>query len=112
MTEGVVRFFLGGALVSVFALIGDVVRPKSFAGLFGAAPSVALVSLALAILEHGSDYVSILVVSMLAGAAALLAFSFVTCHLLKRTQLSALSVTLFAFPVWLLVAFGFLAVMD
>jgi hypothetical protein len=37
-----IRFLIGGAVVSVFALIGDVLKPKSFAGLFGAAPSVAV----------------------------------------------------------------------
>ena len=43
--ELVVRFLVGGALVSLFALIADVLKPKGFAGLFGAAPSVALASL-------------------------------------------------------------------
>lgn len=28
-------------MVSLFAAIGEVVQPKSFAGLFGAAPSIA-----------------------------------------------------------------------
>jgi hypothetical protein len=31
------RFFIGGFVVSFFALLGDVLHPKSFAGLFGAA---------------------------------------------------------------------------
>ena len=105
MTESVIRFVVGGAIVSIFALIGDVLRPKSFAGLFGAAPSVALVSLALATTMHGSEYVSIQAVSMLSGAAALLGFSVVTCHLLKRTRLSAALATLLALPVWFAVAF-------
>lgn len=38
MTEYVVRFLVGGVVVSAFAMLGDVLRPKSFAGLFGAAP--------------------------------------------------------------------------
>lgn len=42
MTEVCIRFTVGGLFVSVFALVGDVLKPKSFAGLFGAAPSVAL----------------------------------------------------------------------
>ncbi|MDB5621158.1 MAG: hypothetical protein JWQ24_5396 [Tardiphaga sp.] len=99
-------------MVSVFALIGDVVRPKSFAGLFGAAPSVALVSLALATSRHGSEYVSALTTSMFAGAAALFTFSFISCQLLKRTNLSAISVTLFVFPVWLMVAFALYAMVG
>lgn len=112
MTEYIIRFLLGGAAVSAFALIGDVVRPKSFAGLFGAAPSVALVSLALAIMGHGPGYVSTQAISMLLGAVALLAFSVVTCHLLKRAQLSAISATLLASPVWLAVAFSLHAVIQ
>jgi hypothetical protein len=32
-----VRFLVGGAIVSLFAALGGVVRPKSFAGIFGAA---------------------------------------------------------------------------
>ena len=34
--ELVERFLLGGLIVSVFAVVGDVLRPKGFAGLFGA----------------------------------------------------------------------------
>jgi hypothetical protein len=112
MTESVIRFIAGGAVVSVFALIGDVLRPKSFAGLFGAAPSVALVSLALATAIHGSDYVSIQAMSMFCGAAALLAFGFVTCHLLKRSQLSAALGTVLALPIWFAVAFGLFAAVN
>ena len=41
------------ARVSLFAVAGDVLRPKSFAGLFGAAPSVALATLTLAFWKHG-----------------------------------------------------------
>ena len=39
MTEYLVRFLVGGVVVSAFAMLGDILRPKSFAGLFGAAPS-------------------------------------------------------------------------
>jgi hypothetical protein len=45
MVQILIRFLVGGAVLSVFAAIGDVLRPKSFAGLFGAAPSVALATL-------------------------------------------------------------------
>ena len=49
MIQILIRFLVGGAMVSVFALIGDVLKPKSFAGLFGAAPSVALATLGLTV---------------------------------------------------------------
>jgi hypothetical protein len=36
MKELIIRSLIGGTLVSVFAFMGDIIRPKSFAGLFGA----------------------------------------------------------------------------
>ena len=68
MGEYLIRFIAGGAVVSIFALIGDVLRPKSFAGLFGAAPSIALVSLFLAAFAPGLVYVTTEAKSMIAGA--------------------------------------------
>jgi hypothetical protein len=44
MLEYGLRFLAGGIAVSAFATLGDSLRPKSFAGLFGAAPSIALAS--------------------------------------------------------------------
>ena len=38
MTELLLRFVIGGTLVCLFAFLGDLFKPKSFAGLFGAAP--------------------------------------------------------------------------
>ncbi len=70
MTEYVIRFLLGGTVVSAFAMLGDILRPKSFAGLFGAAPSVALAALGIAIYQHGGDYAALQSRSMMAGAIA------------------------------------------
>jgi hypothetical protein len=55
MTEYVVRFLVGGIVVSAFSMLGDMLRPKSFAGLFGAAPSVALATLARLIRERAPE---------------------------------------------------------
>jgi hypothetical protein len=71
MPEEITRFLAGAILVSVFALLGDLLKPKSFAGIFGAAPSVALVTLALTIGKDGRDFAAIEARSMLAGAVAL-----------------------------------------
>jgi Protein of unknown function (DUF3147) len=108
MTEYVVRFLIGGAVVSVFAMLGDVLRPKSFAGLFGAAPSVALATLGIAVYQHGSGYAALQSHSMMAGAIALAIYGALVCHLLVRARLRALSATLLASIVWLIVAFGVL----
>ena len=71
MTEYLVRFLVGGVVVSAFAMLGDVIRPKSFAGLFGAAPSVALATLGIAIYQHGAGYAALQSQTMMAGAIAL-----------------------------------------
>ncbi|WP_426435600.1 DUF3147 family protein [Bradyrhizobium genosp. P] len=108
MTEYVIRFLLGGFVVSAFAMIGDILRPKSFAGLFGAAPSVALATLGIALYRHGVDYAAVQSRGMMAGAIALAVYSVAVCHLLIRTRLGATSATLLSLVVWLIVAVGLL----
>jgi hypothetical protein len=90
----------------VFATIGDILRPKSFAGLFGAAPSIALVTLSLAFTEHGGGYVATEARSMILGAVAFAVYSFLVCQLLMRLRCSALAATLTATVAWLGVALG------
>jgi hypothetical protein len=87
-------------------MVGDILRPKSFAGLFGAAPSVALVSLSLAFRDHSGAYVSIEGRSMVIGAIAFAVYSFAVCQLLMRVRCSALTATAAATIAWLAVAFG------
>ncbi|MFT4118141.1 DUF3147 family protein [Bradyrhizobium sp.] len=106
MTEYVIRFLVGGAVVSAFAMLGDVLRPKSFAGLFGAAPSVALATLGIAIWKHGESYAASQTLSMMAGAIALAVYSVVVCQLLMRACLRALPATLLSIAVWFAAAFG------
>lgn len=55
MIEYIVRFLAGGLIVSAFAILSDILRPKSFAGLLGAAPSVALATLGIALVQHQSQ---------------------------------------------------------
>lgn len=105
--EYVLRFLAGGLFVSAFALLGDMLRPKSFAGLFGAAPSIALATLALTFWKEGNDYAAIEGRSMVLGAVALGVYSVVVCQLLMRLQRSALAATLTATLAWFAVSFGF-----
>jgi uncharacterized membrane protein (GlpM family) len=104
MGEYAIRFVLGGFVVSAFAMLGDMLRPKSFAGLFGAAPSVALATLANAIVQHGSQYAAVQTRSMAIGAVALAIYSLLVCQLLMRTRLRAFTATMVALVVWLAVA--------
>jgi len=64
-----------GAVVSGFSLIGELLKPKSFAGLFGAAPSVSLATLALAVMKEGKAYASIEARSMLLGSIAFIIYA-------------------------------------
>jgi predicted membrane protein len=97
----VIRFIAGGAVVSVFAVLGDLWRPKSFAGLFGAAPAVALATLTLGFWKEGSAYVAVEGRSMVLGALGMALYSIVVCQLLVRARMSALTATICAMAVWL-----------
>jgi hypothetical protein len=102
----VVRFIAGGLVVSVFAVLGDVLRPKSFAGLFAAAPSVALATLSLAFVKEGSTYVSLEGRSMVLGAVALAVYSAAVCQLLMRFRWPALTATCVTLVLWLAITVG------
>ncbi len=104
--EYILRFLIGGLVVSIFSVIGDVIRPKSFAGLFGAAPTVALATLGLAYAKHGAQYVATEGRSMLLGAVAMFAYSQFTAWLLMRRNWSSLPSATIAYLIWLSVAFG------
>jgi uncharacterized protein DUF3147 len=109
MTEYAVRFLIGGVVVSFFAVLGDVLRPKSFAGLFGAAPSVALATLGIAVYQHGAAYAVLQSHAMMVGAIALALYSVVVCQLLMRALLRAAPASLLALLIWLGAAFALLA---
>ena len=112
MSEYVIRFLVGGAVVSAFSMLGDVLKPKSLAGLFGAAPSVALATLGIAIYQHGAAYAATQSFTMMAGAGALAVYSIVVCQLLMRARMRALPATVMSIVVWLTTAFGLWAFMG
>jgi hypothetical protein len=104
--EILLRIVIGGAVVSVFAILADVFKPKSFAGLFGAAPSIALATVALTVWEHGRAYASTEARSMILGAAAFLVYASVVSTLLIRKKWPVLPVTSLALLLWLGCALG------
>ena len=83
MFEYGLRFLAGGIAVSAFAVLGDTLRPKSFAGLFAAAPSITLATLVLTLSQKGAPFVAIEGRSMIVGASALAAYSWTVRVLLK-----------------------------
>jgi uncharacterized membrane protein (GlpM family) len=109
------RFLLGGTIVSLFALIGDVVRPKRFAGLFGGAPSVALATLALTAAKSGCVIASIEARSMIASSLGLILYLCVVRRALATGRRSALVIALAGLAIWALAAVAaglFLAALD
>jgi len=101
LNEILIRFLVGGVVVSAFAVVGDLLRPKSFAGLFGAAPSVALATLALTISNQGAQYAAIESRSMIVGAIAFFVYAACVCGLLLHLKLPALLATLPSIVIWL-----------
>jgi Trk-type K+ transport system membrane component len=106
MIQILIRFVIGGLVVSAFALIGDLLKPKSFAGLFGAAPSVALATLGLTVAKEGATYAATEARSMMAGAIAFFVYASLVSWIMMRRKPKALWVTIGSMPIWLLVAFG------
>jgi hypothetical protein len=106
MEELVLRFLIGGAVISTFALLGDVLRPKSFAGLFGAAPSIALATMGMTIAHHGKNYAAIEARSMVLGAIAFCLYAYAVGRALARGQRSTMATTLVLMSVWLGASLG------
>jgi hypothetical protein len=104
--EIVLRIVVGGVVVSAFALLGDVLKPKSFAGLFGAAPSVALATLVLTVMKEGKTYASLEARSMILGAVAFMVYACVVSRVLIRRQWPVLSTTSAALVLWFGCAFS------
>lgn len=109
--EYVIRFLAGGIIVSLFAVIGDMLRPRNFAGLFGAAPTVGLATLGLAFATQGAQTVATEGRSMLLGAAALGVYSLLTGYLLVKFNWHSLPAALVSLLAWFVTAFGLWALL-
>jgi uncharacterized membrane protein (GlpM family) len=83
-----VKGLAGGCLVVAFALLSECLAPKRFAGLFGAAPAVALAGLAIVLLDKTVHDAHQQTVGMLAGCAGMIASAAATIPLLRRLRAS------------------------
>lgn len=106
MKDIVFRVIVGGLVVSAFSLLGALLKPKSFAGLFGAAPSIALATIALTAMKEGKEYASLEARSMILGSFAFCVYAYVVSRLLIRGRFPALPTTAFAIAIWFICAFG------
>lgn len=106
MGELLLRAVIGGVVVSFFSILGDLLKPKSFAGLFGSAPSIALASIALAVIQNGRAYAAVEAHFMILGGLAFLVYASAVSRLLMRRKMSALPVTGALLILWLGLALG------
>lgn len=100
------RFLVGGAIVSGFSILGGLFRQRSFAGLFGAAPSVALATLSLTVARSGARYASLEARSMMAGATAFLVYACVVTWILARYRTRTFVTAASCLALWLVVGLG------
>jgi uncharacterized membrane protein (GlpM family) len=92
----------GGALVVAFALLSEMVKPKRFAGLFGAAPAIAIAGLAITLVTKGAHDAREASTGMLAGCAGMVACAAAAVLALKRMR--PLLGALLSVGVWCVVA--------
>lgn len=100
MGEYIARFFIGGCVVSLFAVFGEIFRPKSFAGLFSAAPSIALATIGITIAHHGKAYAASEAHSMVFGALGFFCYAAASSWLLMRVKTKAFTTTIALLPLW------------
>jgi hypothetical protein len=106
----IVRFLLGGAIVSAFAAIAEVFKPKTFAGLFSASPAVALCTLALTVGQKGLSYAAIEGRSMTFAAGALFIYCCVCIAIAKQRRISVGIGAAIAWVIWGIAALGMFVV--
>jgi hypothetical protein len=81
-----VRGLAGGALVVIFALIGEAVSPKAFSGLFSAAPSVAMASLTIIVITEGHAAAQQASTGMVVGGLAMIACCILAAATIPRIR--------------------------
>jgi hypothetical protein len=106
VTQLLIRFIIGGAVVSFFAAFGDAVKPKSFAGLFAAAPSVAMATLGLTIMKEGKLFVATESRSMIFGAIALFLYATAAIRLMMKHKVDSARAAILALTAWMICAIG------
>jgi hypothetical protein len=106
MDEAILRFIIGGVFVTAFSVLGDILKPKSFAGLFGAASSIALAASVLTIHHEGVSYAALEARSMIAGAVAFFIYAYCVSFVLMRFALRASLAAGLLIIVWFGIAIG------
>ena len=82
--EIVLKALVGGALVLAFAMLAETLSPKRFAGVFAAAPTIAVGSLAITVAFSGSADARRACAGMVAGAVGFVAYCLLAPHVVHR----------------------------
>jgi len=99
----------GGLFVVAFSLVGAAATPQRFAGLFSAAPSIALANLLITAVASGSADARHNSQGMIVGATALVVATLAGLVLMRRRRAKPVAVGICS--VWLASAsLGYLAV--
>jgi uncharacterized membrane protein (GlpM family) len=110
VTGLLLRFLIGGLVVSAFAVIGDMVKPESLGGVFAAAPTIALATVILTTHKHGAAYVATEGRSMAGGAIAFFVYACAVSFVMMRRRSRAAVAAAALLPAWFAVAAGLWAV--
>lgn len=98
----ILKGLVAGTLVVVFSVVAQAVKPKTLAGVFGAAPTIAAASLAVTLLSDGATRAAAFAAGMVAGSAAMLGYCITDASLLKR--LGSLEASAITLGVWFALA--------
>jgi len=104
MPDLLARFLIGGTVVILFSILGDIFKPKSLGGIFAAAPTIALASLSLTAHQHGNAYISLEARSMICGALAFFVYACAVSFILMRYRPRSLVAAAALSPIWFAVA--------
>ena len=100
MLQTTIRFLIGGVVASLFALLSELLRPKGFAGLFAAAPSLAIASLALTATDQGPGYAALEARSMIAGEIAFIVYAVACVYFLGVRHARCAPTTTLTLVLW------------
>jgi len=98
------KAIIGGTFVVLFALLGQVLYPKRFSGLFSAAPSIAVAGLIITVVDKGDHEATLGAIGMMFGAVGFVVFALCVRALLVRYN--AVVASSLACIAWAVVAIG------
>jgi hypothetical protein len=104
LVEILIRFLAGGLIVTAFATLGEIFKPKTFAGMFGAAPSIAIVSLGLVYVKRGGADTVVEARWMAIACAAMLAYCATAVVLTRAREVPVWAAAAGSWAAWFAVA--------